>query len=40
VTFIAMMELIKESLLEIVQSDPFAPIHVKLKVSSFETVEP
>jgi len=27
-------------LLEIVQSEPFAPIHVKLKVSSFETVEP
>ena len=40
VTFIAMMELIKESLLEIVQSEPFAPIHVKLKVSSFKTAEP
>jgi segregation and condensation protein A len=39
VTFIAMMELIKESLLEIVQPEPFAPIHVKLKVSSFETAE-
>jgi segregation and condensation protein A len=35
-----MMELIKESLLEIVQSEPFAPIHVKSKASSFETVEP
>ena len=40
VTFIAMMELIKESLLEIVQTEPFAPIHVKSKVGSFETVEP
>jgi len=40
VTFIAMMELIKESLLEIVQSEPFAPIHVKVKVSSFESAEP
>jgi segregation and condensation protein A len=40
VTFIAMMELIKESLLEIVQSEPFAPIHLKSKVSSFETIEP
>jgi segregation and condensation protein A len=39
VTFIAMMELIKESLVEIVQSEPFAPIHVKLKASSFEAVE-
>ena len=40
VTFIALMELIKESLLEIVQSEPFAPIHVKSKAGSFETVEP
>jgi segregation and condensation protein A len=40
VTFIAMMELIKESLLEIVQAEPFAPIHVKKKGSSFENVEP
>lgn len=29
VTFLATMELIKESLLEIVQTEPFAPIHVK-----------
>lgn len=31
VTFLAMMELIKESLLDIVQTEPFAPIHVRLK---------
>ena len=31
VTFLAIMELIKESLIEIVQSEPFAPIHVKAK---------
>jgi segregation and condensation protein A len=40
VTFIALMELIKESLLEIVQSESFAPIHVKLKLSSVEALEP
>ncbi len=34
VTFIALMELIKESLVEIVQSEPFAPIHVKAGSSS------
>ncbi|MGJ8686981.1 MAG: segregation and condensation protein A [Spongiibacteraceae bacterium] len=33
VTFLAIMELIKESLVEIVQSEPFAPIHVKAKSS-------
>ena len=37
VTFIAMMELIKESLIEIVQSEPFAPIHVKARASSDES---
>jgi len=31
VTFLAVMELIKESLVEIVQSEPFAPIHVKAR---------
>lgn len=36
VTFLAMMELIKESLLEIVQAEPFAPIHVKARVASVE----
>jgi segregation and condensation protein A len=33
VTFLAVMELIKESLIEIVQSEPFAPIHVKAKAT-------
>lgn len=34
VTFLAVMELIKESLIEIVQSEVFGPIHVKAKVAS------
>jgi segregation and condensation protein A len=33
VTFLAIMELIKESLVEIVQSDAFGPIHVKARAS-------
>lgn len=33
VTFLAIMELIKESLVEIVQSDSFGPIHVKVRAS-------
>ena len=32
VTFMAIMELIKESLIELVQSEPFGPIHVKARV--------
>ena len=32
VTFMAIMELIKESLIELVQSEPFGPIHVKAQV--------
>jgi len=31
VTFLAVMELIKESLVEIVQTDPFGPIHIKAR---------
>lgn len=31
VTFISLMELIKEALLDLVQAEPFAPIHVKAK---------
>lgn len=31
VTFLAVMELIKDSLVEIVQHEPFAPIHIKAK---------
>lgn len=34
VTFLAILELIKESLLELVQSEPYAPIHVKAAGSS------
>jgi segregation and condensation protein A len=30
VTFIAMMELLKESLLDIVQTEPYSPIHVRI----------
>ena len=33
VTFLAVMELIKESLIEIAQSEPFAPIHIKARTS-------
>ncbi|MDB3856438.1 segregation/condensation protein A [Halieaceae bacterium] len=33
VTFLAVMELIKESLVEIVQTESFGPIHVKARVS-------
>ena len=33
VTFLAVMELIKESLVEIVQTEAFGPIHVKARVS-------
>ena len=40
VTFIAVMELIKESLLELVQSEPFAPIHVKFRSASVEKIDP
>ncbi len=33
VTFLAVMELIKESLVDIVQTEPYGPIHVKAKIS-------
>ena len=33
VTFLAIMELIKESLVELAQSEPFAPIHIKARSS-------
>lgn len=33
VSFLAILELVKESLVEIVQSEPFAPIHVRAKTS-------
>lgn len=33
VTFLALLELIKSSILELVQTEPFAPIHVRLRES-------
>lgn len=33
VTFLAIMELIKESLIEIVQTEPFAPIHIRARAA-------
>jgi len=36
VTFLAMLELAKEMLVEIVQEEPLAPIYVKAKVSHVE----
>ncbi|TQV77544.1 segregation/condensation protein A [Aliikangiella marina] len=33
VTFLAVMELTKESMVELVQSEPFAPIHVRARMS-------
>ena len=33
VTFLAILELVKESLVEIVQSEPLAPIHVRARTS-------
>jgi segregation and condensation protein A len=29
VTFLALLELLKESLIEVVQTEPYAPIHVR-----------
>jgi segregation and condensation protein A len=36
VTFLAVMELVKESLLELVQTDAFEPIHVKARMEATE----
>ena len=36
VTFLALLELIKESLIELVQSEPFAPIHVRVRVKAID----
>lgn len=33
VTFMALMELVRESLVELAQSEPFAPIHIKARTS-------
>ena len=41
VTFMAVLELIKESLVELVQTEPFAPIHVRIRTSeSLEETSP
>lgn len=39
VSFLAILELIKASTLELVQSEPFAPIHVRLRLSEPVEVE-
>jgi segregation and condensation protein A len=39
VTFIATLELIKESLIEVVQTEPFAPVHVRVAVASIQQDE-
>lgn len=39
VTFMAVLELLKESLLELVQAEPFAPIHVKAASSDAVHIE-
>ncbi|MGH8495793.1 MAG: segregation and condensation protein A [Gammaproteobacteria bacterium] len=36
VSFIAMLELIRESLIEVVQAEPFAPIHIRMVASKSE----
>lgn len=37
VTFLAVLELVKETLIELVQSEPFAPIHVRARGDATET---
>lgn len=36
VTFMAVLELVKESLIDLIQNEPFAPIHVKVKVEAVQ----
>lgn len=36
VTFMAVLELVKESLIDLIQNEPFAPIHVKAKVEAVQ----
>ncbi|TBU97946.1 segregation and condensation protein A [Stutzerimonas kirkiae] len=40
VTFMAVLELIKESLVELVQNEPFAAIHVRIRVDEETEVQP
>jgi len=37
VTFVAMLELIKESLIELVQTEAFAPIHIRTRSNAVES---
>ena len=39
VAFLAVLELIKESLVEIIQAEAFGPIHVKIASTSFEAID-
>ncbi|SHM86303.1 segregation and condensation protein A [Pseudomonas punonensis] len=39
VTFMAILELVKESLVELVQNEAFAAVHVRLRVAGVEEVE-
>lgn len=39
VTFMAILELVKESLVELVQNEPFSPIHVRARVSDTDAEE-
>jgi len=34
VTFLAILELIKESLIELIQTEPYEPIHIKPRAST------
>jgi len=36
VTFMAILELVKESLVELVQNEAFAAVHVRLRVAGVE----
>jgi len=40
VTFLAIMELVRESLLEFVQNEPFAPIHVRAAQGAVDRAAP
>ena len=40
VSFLAILELVKESLLDLTQAEPFAPIHVKAAARVEENSEP
>ena len=39
VTFLALLELVKESVVELIQNEPFSPIHVRVRASREEEVD-